>query len=237
MDAGFGAELRWVGRMELVPLGMLRARRAHRADQPFVIAPGGSDPVGTIGYVNAALELAEQIENDRIARPSRVHVAAGTLGTAAGLAVGFAMAGLDLPITATRISRRIVTNLPALRGLVRGASELLRKAGASVPSENRALRLVRIAHRQFGRGYGEETEAGREAVRIFAALGLRLDPTYTAKAAAELMMSSDEDDAPPLFLLTLSAAEPMDRARAIRPADLPAKFAEYLAQPPAQTSD
>jgi hypothetical protein len=45
-DAALGAELRWVSRMEMVPLGMFRARLAFMAGKPFVVAPGGSDAVG-----------------------------------------------------------------------------------------------------------------------------------------------------------------------------------------------
>ena len=56
---------------------------------------GGSTALGTLGHVNAALELADQVEAGELPLPGRVVVPLGSGGTAAGLALGFAMAGLD----------------------------------------------------------------------------------------------------------------------------------------------
>lgn len=226
MDHAFGAELRWTSRMEGVPLAVLRARRAHAADRPYVIAPGGSDPLGTLGYVSAGLELAAQLAtSDEL--PSAIHVAAGTLGTAAGLAIGLALSGLEVPVRAVRITSRLVANDRALRKLVSAVTRRLNAAG--VPADAAAASaLVTLHHDQIGDGYGRETAAARAATHIFAAAGLRLDATYTAKAAADLLATPD-DGGRPLFLHTLSASEPIEEAHAVRCADLPAPFARYLA--------
>jgi D-cysteine desulfhydrase len=225
MDHGTGAELRWVPRMEMVPLGVAATRVRHVHDKPYVVAPGGSDPVGTLGYVSAGLELAGQI--GRVARPSAIHVAAGTLGTAAGLALGLALAGQRIPIRATRITSRIVTHERALRGLVQGTAALLNAAGVRTPDGEDVVSMIDLRHGHIGRGYGRETDAGRRATRIFAAAGLTLDPTYTAKAAADLL-DSPETDGPPLFLLTLSRSEPRDLLARADPATLPPAFRRYL---------
>jgi 1-aminocyclopropane-1-carboxylate deaminase/D-cysteine desulfhydrase-like pyridoxal-dependent ACC family enzyme len=212
--------------MEMVPVTMLRARLAYRRAERFVIAPGGSDGVGTLGWVDAGLELAEQLERGELPRPAVVHVAAGTLGTAAGLALGLAAAGLDIPIAATRITSRIITNERALATLMRAAAGILQGAGVRVPLD-RALRMVQLRHGQIGRGYGHETEAAAFALAAFAAAGLRLDGTYTAKAAAEAL--SPGQAGPVLFIHTLSAVEPIDRVNNAGD-DLPASVATYLAQ-------
>jgi D-cysteine desulfhydrase len=212
--------------MEMVPVAMLQARLAYSRQERFIIAPGGSDAVGTLGWIDAGLEIAEQIERGEAPRPGIVHVAAGTLGTAAGLALGFAAAGFDIPIAATRITSRIITNERALASLVRGAAAILQSAGARAPVD-RALRLVEIRHRQIGRGYGHGTDASLFASDAFAAAGLALDGTYTAKAAAEALSTGEPE--PVLFIHTLSAVEPLERA--LQPApDLPATVAAYLAQ-------
>ncbi len=241
MDAAFGADIVWVRRMELVPLGIFRARLRHRAEHPFVIAPGGSDAVGTLGYVSAGIEIAEQVRAGQSQRPSRVFVAAGTMGTTAGLALGFAMAGLEVPIVATRITSRIVANERVLRTLVEGAISRLHEVGLRLPETDAALRLVELRHDQIGRGYGYETDAGRTANDVFAAAGLRLDPTYTAKAAAELLAAiapgETDGEAPPLFLLTLSGNEPMGRIASIDPRVLPAQVSAYLAEFEGTTPD
>ncbi len=229
MDAGFGADLHWVRSVALVPPGVLTARWRYRAAHPFVIAPGGSDARGTLGYVSAGLEIAEQIEAGDIPRPSRIHVAAGTLGTAAGLALGLHLAGYDIPIAATRITSRIITNGRALRLLIQRTAAVLGHAGVPVPDADRARASIEIRHGHIGRGYGEPTEAGQRATRSFEAYGMRLDPTYTAKATADLLDTAVDGGAPPLYMLTLSANEPLGQARDIRPADLPGPFAAYLA--------
>lgn len=225
MAAGTGAELRWAPRMEAVPFATLRARFGHRAAAPCTIPPGGSNAIGAVGYVSAALELAEQIATGVVPVPCRIHVAAGTLGTVAGIAIGLAWAGLDVPVAATRITARIVTNERVLASLVRSTLARLRAAGADPPAVDAALRLVELRHDQIGAGYGRSTAAGREATELFAAAGLRLDDTYTAKAAADLL-AAPPSNAPPLFWHTLSAVEPrelIDNGTVLPPA-----FVSYL---------
>ncbi|HEX7051292.1 MAG TPA: pyridoxal-phosphate dependent enzyme [Longimicrobiales bacterium] len=250
LDHAFGAELHHVPRMELIPAALVGMRLARRRDRPFVIAPGGSDPVGTLGYVAAALELADQIAAGEAPRPDVVYVTAGTLGTAAGLAVGFALAGLDCRIVATRIASRLVTNGRALRRLVEGVVRVLRRAGAPAVEPAAALGRITLDHGQVGRGYGHETAAGRRARTRFAAAGLEVDPTYTAKAAAGFLAALARRNAGTvLFWHTLSATEPVPDApaRVADPAagsaygeprrapaaaagvpDLPAPFRRYL---------
>jgi 1-aminocyclopropane-1-carboxylate deaminase/D-cysteine desulfhydrase-like pyridoxal-dependent ACC family enzyme len=234
MDAEFGADVWWVRRMELVPLGIFRARLRHREDRAFVMAPGGSDATGTLGYVSAGLEIAEQIRGGQASRPSRVFVAAGTMGTAAGLALGFAMAGLEVPIIATRITGRIVANERVLRSLVQGAISKLHEGGIRLPEVDDVLRLVTLSHDQIGKGYGQETEASRNALALFGKAGLQLDTTYTAKAAAELTAwvtnPAAADEAPPLFLQSLSESRPLGQSAGKAPSALPAAVQAYLAE-------
>ncbi|CAN5888296.1 pyridoxal-phosphate dependent enzyme [soil metagenome] len=227
LDHAVGAELRWVRRMEAVPFGMWRARVAHRRDRPAVIPPGGSSATGSLGYVNAGLELAGQIDDGSAPRPDRIHVAAGTLGTAAGLAVGLAWAGLPIPVIASRITSRLVASERALQALVRRIVELLASAGADPPDAAAALRLLDLRHDQFGDGYGRATEQGARAADLFGAAGLSLDGTYTAKAAAGLL--ADQTEGLPLFWHTLSAVAPLDLLEDGRNAALPQPFADYLA--------
>lgn len=227
-DVAVGAELRFTRRMELVPGALLAARWAHRREGAYAVAPGGSDALGTLGYVAAALELADQVAAGEAPCPAVVHVAAGTLGTAAGLAIGLALAGLETTVAATRITGRIVTNERTLSRLVRGALALLERGGVRLdPAE--ALRRVELRHGQIGAGYGRETPAGREATSLFEGLGLRLDPTYTAKAAAELLAHPPAPGRPALFWHTLSATEPPLPAPAAElEARLPAPFRRWL---------
>lgn len=229
MDVGLGAELRFTRRMETVPLALLSARWAHRGDDAFVIPAGGSDPLGTLGYVSAGLELAAQVEAGQCPAPDVVHVAGGTLGTVAGLALGLAMGGLDARVDAYRITSALVTNRRALGGLIAGASAILSGAGVPVPALPEVEARVTLRDKQLGEGYGRETAAGKEATERLAGAGLRLDPTYTAKAAAGFLAAVRE--APGLTHLywhTLSAVEPVEAAAGLRPVDLPEPFRSWV---------
>lgn len=209
LDHALGAELRWTPRMELIPLALFRARRAYPNERVFVIAPGGSDPAGTLGYVSAGLELAEQIEAGEAPRVEEVWVAGGTLGTAAGLAIGFALAGLETGVRAVRITSRLVANARALRRLVVGTVRLLHAAGVPAPPPEGALRRIRISHEQLGDGYGRPTPQARAAAEAFAAMGIVLDETYTAKAAAGFLAAAERPGTGArVFWHTLSAVEP-----------------------------
>ena len=69
-----------------VPWLMLR----HR---PYFLPAGGSSPVGALGAVEIALEIANQVEHGVMPEPSQVVTAVGSGGTAAGLLLGFRLAG------------------------------------------------------------------------------------------------------------------------------------------------
>jgi 1-aminocyclopropane-1-carboxylate deaminase/D-cysteine desulfhydrase-like pyridoxal-dependent ACC family enzyme len=231
MDHALGAELRFARRMESVPFALLTARLAHRRQLTYVIPPGGSDAIGTLGYVSAGLELAAQIADGSAARPAAIHVAAGTLGTAAGLALGLAAAELDIPVVATRITARMVTNIGMLRRLLTRTHALLQRHGADMPPVAAALERITLTHDQFGDGYGRPTPAGAVATERFAAVGLTLDTTYTAKAAAGLLAAAANgagDGAPLMFWHTLSSVAPHQLIDAELVDTLPAKFADYL---------
>lgn len=226
-----GAEIRYTPRMETVPAALIAERLARRGERAFVIPAGGSNALGTLGYVNAALELADQIEAGAAPRPRSVHLAGGTLGTAAGIALGFAIAGFEIPVYAARITGRIVCNESVLARLVSGAARLLRRAGGPAPPTRRALGLVTLLQDQIGRGYGHETDAGREAADRFMRAGVPLDPTYTAKSAAALVaaLRAAPDDGPHLFWHTLSAADPVRVDPDADPAALPEPARRLLA--------
>lgn len=253
LDAAVGAELHWASRMETVPYGLWRARFVHRRERACIVPPGGSSDIGTFGYINGALELATQIESGAAERPSVIHAPAGTLGTVAGIAIGLAWAGLDIPVVATRITARLLTNERTLASLVRSTLTRLNVAGATdIPDASAVLSGVTLRHDQIGAGYGRATDAGAHATEVFESAGLRLDATYTAKTAASLLCDAAAQPygpstsvspagraaagtAPrdrsrlPLFWHTLSAAEPHDLLTGISSSDLPLPFARYLA--------
>jgi D-cysteine desulfhydrase len=227
LDVAHGAELRFTRRMETVPAALFATTMRYRGEKAIVIPAGGSDAVGTLGYVNAALEFADQVRRGDAVQPATVVLAAGTLGTAAGLALGFALAEMPVHIIAARITSRIVTNERVLVRLIKGAEDILHRAGLPGMYAERAIASVELRHEHIGRGYGIATEEANAATDVFARLGIHLDPTYTAKAAAALLHNAATAHGPVLFWHTLSAAEPAFPA-GIGDDNLPAPFKSYV---------
>jgi D-cysteine desulfhydrase len=109
------------------------------------------------------------------------------MGTAAGLALGFALRGAEIRVEAVRVVGTLVTNEGVLRRLLGSTSRLVEAGGVEAPPVKDALALVRLHHDQIGQGYGRPTAAGTLAVERLSDAPFSLDPTYTAKAAAGLL--------------------------------------------------
>jgi D-cysteine desulfhydrase len=159
----------------------IAARMAQLAPRrPYLLWPGASTPLGTLGYVSAGLELVEAFSAERSRPPDVVVAPLGSGGTAVGIALGLALGGwARTTVVGVRAADRSVTNAGVLRTLEAGTATLLSFGGW----RPRRARLA-IDGRWFGSGYGSPTEAGDDATAAAAELGLALEPTYTAKAFA-----------------------------------------------------
>lgn len=71
------------------------------APDHFFVPPGGSSVLALLGHVDAALELAAEVEAGRLPRPDDVFLPMGSGGTAVGLALGFALLGWPTRLVAT----------------------------------------------------------------------------------------------------------------------------------------
>lgn len=175
------------------------AWRSWRGDR--VIPAGGTSPLGMLGHVNAAFELASQIRAGALPAPKRVVVPLGTGGTAAGLALGFALAGVETTVIGARVVPRIVGRLSRVRRLARATAGLMaRLAGERVPSD---MVHVRIAEGVYGGAYGRPLAAAEGPARRLAGLGLKTDPTYSAKALVTALVSAETEDT--LFWMTFDS--------------------------------
>ena len=166
------------------------------------IPMGGSSALGALGHVNAALELERQIIAGAMPRPARIVLPLGTGGTAAGLALGFAIAGSRIPIIAARIGPRIGANRTRVMGLVRATAALItrvtRRAVPALGADG-----LRVIHDVYGGGYGRSLPAGeRAAAQLMHWRGVVLDATYSAKAFAAAIAHTRTAEAPTLFWLT-----------------------------------
>ena len=184
----------------MIPLARMRLTRRVR-----YIPLGGSTPLGTLGHVNAALELAEQVAAGELPEPARLVVPLGSGGTAAGLALGLAMAGLNTAVLGARVGPRIGANRWRVLRLIEQTRQLIARYTGRAPPAVRGDRVI-VAHDLYGGAYARpHPTAEHAAVLVDALRGWRLDATYSAKAFAVALDTAAQHDTPTLFWMTFDA--------------------------------
>ncbi len=168
-------------------LPWLLARNARGGRPPYLLPAGGSSPVGALGYVEAALEIAAQVEDGALPEPAHAVVAVGTGGTAAGLALGFQLAGLRTRVVGVVVNDQLRLDAPVLARLARRTARLLERRGARLGPLRLEPDMLDLTREEIGAGYGHPTEAATRAAARAAGERLPLDPVYTAKAMAGLL--------------------------------------------------
>jgi 1-aminocyclopropane-1-carboxylate deaminase/D-cysteine desulfhydrase-like pyridoxal-dependent ACC family enzyme len=201
-----------------VPLAIARRRGAGAAWLPG----GGSSATGTLGWVSAALEIREQIARGELPAPDVVYVALGSCGTAAGLLLGL---DAQTQLVAVRVVDRLVANARATRRLAAATERKIRDAGGALPAARPSLR---VEHGCFGAGYGQATRAGDAAVARAAAVGIRLEPTYTGKTMAALLADADAGRLDGKRVLFIQSFNSVDLAPLIAAGPGPAALPERL---------
>lgn len=190
--ASQGAALKMTG-PDRVDRLVRAAGRADAPPDPYVIAPGGTSATGNVGCVNAVFELAGQVAEGALPRPDVIYVPAGTMGLAAGLAVGLEALGWHTQVRAVRVSSTRYVSPARLERLFDQTAALLHSRDSSFPALRLSKNRVVIVHHAAGPGYARPTSAGREAATWFGArTGLPLDLTYTAKAAAAMLREAPQ---------------------------------------------
>ncbi|MEM7282159.1 MAG: pyridoxal-phosphate dependent enzyme [Pseudomonadota bacterium] len=170
-----------------------RQTQAHAMDhyqrkfgsEPSLILMGGSSPMGTVGFVSAALELAEQIREGVCPKPDFIYLPLGTMGTAVGLTLGFALINLDINVVPIRVVSKSIARGSRFSSLFTQTNALLNQLNPSIPILSPPTPPIRDGW--FGSGYGEFTAEGQAAVRLFKPLGIGLEGTYTGKTVAAML--------------------------------------------------
>lgn len=153
-------------------------RLARDGARPYAIPVGGSNALGSLGYVDCALEIAEQCERMDLNIGSLV-VPSGSAGTHAGLAVGFAHCRPDIAVVGVTVSRLAGDQLPKVAKL---QNELSARLNVTTSSP------ITLWDDYFAPRYGTPNSEGMRAVELLASLeGIMLDPVYTGKAMAGLI--------------------------------------------------
>lgn len=148
----------------------------------YLIAPGGSSPLGVLGHIASAFELKQQILNGELEEPDVLVVGAGTCGTMAGLVAGLKLCGLKTRVVGLRCVDRIICNRLRVAQLANSALKLM--------NSKLRLSLSDIDLRDNGViQYGSPLQnAGALMSQMRNLSGIHLDTTYTSKVMAYMQM-------------------------------------------------
>lgn len=226
--AGAGAKMSLSADLPRLAAGIALDRARLGDGKTRFIPSGGSDPAGAMGYVSAAMELAEQVEQGALPMPAHLFVPVGSCGTFAGLWLGCKLAKLPTEVVGVRVVDRAVCNELVAARLIAQASAHLRAMLPTLPRHAPSPRELRFLHEHFGDGYGCGTWAGARASEWAAPLAL--DATYTAKAMAGALAFLRQGQArgPVLFWHTLSSRDLTPWASRATLAELPRAYQRLL---------
>lgn len=188
-------------------LPWLLARHSSRGRPPYLLPAGGSSPIGILGYVETALEIADQVASGELPEPSRVVCPVGTGGTLAGLTLGFRLAGLPTRTLGVVVNDKLRLDAATIARSASKAADLLRARGARFDLDP-TIGAADLSARTdwLGPGYGHPlAEATDVCQRAREREGLALDPVYTGKAmtgALALLARGELGAGPVLFLHT-----------------------------------
>lgn len=167
-----------------------------------VVPIGATSPRGMLGCVLGGIELADQITSSPDPAPDAVYLACGSGGTAAGIAVGLALAGVDVPVRAVAVVDRVYAPDLRLQHLIRQAEREVRGLGLTPRPAH-----LEVRRGQVGAGYAHASAASLAASAALLEAGVAGEPVYTGKALAALI-----DDAAagrtrsPIFWVTVRRA-------------------------------
>ena len=212
-------------------LAMYRQYLQHR--KTWVIPLGGTCWLGAVGFVNAGLELAEQIRRAEIPCPARIYIACGTTGSAAGLALGLAAARLPTTVHAIQVADNPFSSERKLRKLMAKTHFILNRLDPSLKATGWQQRVVWRDEFLAG-GYAKANDVTAAAVAAAREyLDLSLETTYTGKAMAAMLhdlQSPGYSGEPYMFWNTYNSKKlPVTSDRPDAWDVIPEEFARYYA--------
>ncbi|MFH5923576.1 D-cysteine desulfhydrase [Roseomonas xinghualingensis] len=161
---------------------VLAAELRKSGKRPYVIPGGGSNPVGALGYVGAALELVAQAAEMGLRIDHVVH-ATGSAGTQAGLVAGLVGLNSGIPVLGIGVRAPREKQEANVLALAQRTADHL-----GLPKDTVRAEHVRANCDYVGQGYGIPTQGMAEAVKLLAEKeGILLDPVYSGKGMAGLI--------------------------------------------------
>jgi L-cysteate sulfo-lyase len=205
LDRIFGANLREYPGGTDFDKAMAEVADEVRANggKPYIIPGGASNKIGALGYVNCAIELLGQIEEQGL-DIGHIVTATGSAGTQGGLIVGLKALESKIPLLGIGVNIPRQDQEEKVFKLACETAEYIGKAGC-------VAREDVVANCNYvGDGYGVPTESMNDAVLMLARTeGLLFDPVYSGKGLAgmiDLIRNGTLSDGNIVFLHTGGSA-------------------------------
>jgi len=162
-------------------LQALAGRLRDEGARPYVIPLGaGHPPLGSLGYVDAAIEIAAQLA--ATAPIDEIIIASGSANTHAGLLFGLRALGLSIPVRGICVRREAGLQTSRVAQRVADIGALLRLPVSFNDDD------FQLFDGPLAPGYGQLNDATIDAIKRTARReGLFLDPVYTGKVMAGLI--------------------------------------------------
>jgi D-cysteine desulfhydrase len=193
LDRLVGAEIRLITpetyRRRAEVMAEVAAELRAAGARPYIIPEGGSNGLGSLGYVRAMEEVRRQLDVGLAGgKPFDVIVhACGSGGTAAGVALGAARYGVADEVRAMAVC----DDAPTFERIIH---RIIDEARALDPTLGPPATLL-VDDRAKGPAYAVSTPEQRRLITAAARLsGLILDPVYTGKAFAGLWELIDKGE-------------------------------------------
>jgi len=152
--------------------------------KPFVIPIGGSNGIGSVGYVNAMVELKEQFSTMEL-KPSAIIFASSSGGTQSGLTLGARLTGFTGEILGISIDQNKTGEDSFLSVLAEIANETAARIGSDMILKETDFSLNCD---YLGAGYAKPGDLEFTAIeRLAQNEGILLGPVYTARAMGGLL--------------------------------------------------
>lgn len=163
---------------------------AEKDKKPYIIPGGGANAIGSLGYLNASVELLNQFNEMKIKADYLVH-STGSGATQTGLALGFKAlnAGIKVFGMSCSGSKRVISQV--VKKLADDTSKLV---GLTLTL---SYDDIIVFDEYVCGGYGVITREVVDVVKMAARLeGLIIDPIYTGKAMLGLIDLIGKGDIP-----------------------------------------
>ncbi len=199
--------------------------------KPYFVTAGASSEIGNMGFVNAAYELKEQVENGA-PEPDYIIVACGSIGTSAGLYLGCKLAGLKTKVVGVRVAMPWLVTKWRMKRMIRDINQFMQGHDSLVPLVDIRDNDLMLLEDYLGEDYAYFTDCGCDCVDDMRKLeNIPLEHTYTGKALGgglDWLKKQGETDSTILFWNTYNSRDLTEKAATIDYKTLPKDFHKYF---------